>query len=322
MQPMLVLHAPHAGLLYINGHFAGELSVDTPLLRPVSSRGAVYLDYRPLSDACLPMARKLVFSGGAPLQESAEDADGLNIVLWPGGITEIEFAPGTYPAGARHFQFSGHSFTMDGGCLLCDGRKICALPAGAQPPEYSSLPGGCLLTGTYEGGQYLISMDEDCCRQTGFLCARILETEPDGRIRAVVTADDLAGHATLENWKHTTDGLMLISSENAWADGRPRWPQTPDETARALAEAALAKLDGEAEGYLSPALQNRGIPAEIRSRCDLCVMMKYAPPDSRPCIGLLRLESDRLARVEPLYFRASASGGPQGPWQIESLEWT
>ena len=101
MQPTLVLSAPHAGILTINGRFAGEISSDYPLLRPVGSQGAVYLDYRPLSGACRSMARKLVFSGGEPMQESVEAAEDLNVIIWPGGTVEIEFTPQARDAAPR-----------------------------------------------------------------------------------------------------------------------------------------------------------------------------------------------------------------------------
>ena len=154
----------------------------------------------------------------------------------------------------------------------------------------------------------------------GFLQAQQLEIEPDGRIRALVSRGDLAGHAALENWRVTPEGLATAGSEHVWIQGSPRWPQTPPETARAAVEAMLAGLHGEAEGYLSPALRSRIRPEEILESCDLCVEMKYAPPDPRPCVGLLKLQGDHLARVRPLYYRASPSGGLQGPWQIDALE--
>ncbi|MBQ4623869.1 MAG: hypothetical protein IJB51_04935, partial [Clostridia bacterium] len=39
-------------------------------------------------------------------------------------------------------------------------------------------------------------------------------------------------HAVLETWKLTPEGLILLSSEPAWSNGAPRWPKTPEETAR------------------------------------------------------------------------------------------
>lgn len=324
MQPTLVLSASHPGILYINGRFSGEIGEDAPLIRPVCPRGAVYLDYRPLTDAHRPMARKLVFSGGSPMSASVEEADGLNVILWPGNTVEIEISPECTVSSPQYFQLGGHNFILDRESLhlMCGGHHLCTLPEGAEPPELYTTQYGAALIGRCAGGKYLLSTDSALRNQTGFLRAGQLDIESDERIRAVVTPADLVGHAVLETWKITPDGLMLLSSEPAWADGAPHWPKTPEETARAAVEAALAGLDAEAERYLSPMLRSHAPLADIRSRCDLCVEMKYTTPDSRPCVGLLKLEGGRLGRVSPLYFRASPSGGPQGPYQIEELEYT
>lgn len=322
MQPTLVLSASHPGILYLNGSFAGEISPETPLMRPVGSRGPVYLDYRPLSGACHSMARRLVFSGGVPMAESAEEAENLNIVVWPGGAVEVELSPDARTSSVQRFQLAGHSFSLDGENLhlTCDGRRLCTLPEGAEVPELHSLREGAALIGRCTGGKYLLATDASLQNQTGFLRASQLDVEPDGRIRAVAAPADLVGHASLETWKLTPEGLMLISSEPAWANGAPRWPKTPEETARAAVEAALAGLDAEAERYLSPALRKRMPLAGIRNKCDLCVDMRYAPPSPRPCVGLLQLEGAHMARVSPLYFQAVPSGDPQGPYLIDDMQ--
>lgn len=321
MQPTLVLSAPQAGILYLNGHFAGEVSQALPLLRPVNGQGALYLDYRPLSNQYLPMARKLVFSVGMPMEESVENAEDLNIILWPGGTIEIELLPEAHRRAPLQFELSSHNFTLDAGELICDGRRLAKLPTDAQLPELHSLPEGNALLGKIDDEQYLLTLDAAFTQQSGFLRARQIELEPDGRIRAVTARGDLVGHATLENWKLSSEGLMLLSSEPAWLNGQALWPNSPDKTARALLEASLAELDGEAEIYLSPALRSHNLPALLRQSCDLCVNMRYAPPDPRPCVALMRLLSDRYARISPLYYHASPSGGPQGPWQIDEIEW-
>ena len=321
MQPTLILRAPQPGLIYINGRFAGEAGADDPLIRPVQPRGAVYLEYRPLTSAYPSMARKLVFSGGEPMLRSVEEAEGVDIVLWPGGEVELELTPQPRQSASRHFQTAGHSFSLEAdGRLSCDGRPLAALPPGAGIPEYRLLSVGAALLGACEGGSYLLTTDSDFQTQTGLLRAQRIDPEPDGRIRAVNSRADLVGHATLETWRLTSEGLTLISSEAAWADGAPRWPKTAAETARAAVEAALAGLDGEAEGYLSESLRAASPLRSIRESCDLCVEMRYAPPDPRPCVGLLALLGENLARVRPLYYRAAASSGPQGPYRIEEIE--
>ena len=321
MQPTLVLSAPHPGLLYINGRFAGEIGPEESLIRPVQPRGAVYLEYRPLSGACHAMARKLVFSGGEPMAQSMEEAEGIDAVLWPGGVAEMELTPPVRRGEAMRFQIAGHSFSLESdGRLLCDGRFLATLPIGAEIPQYRPLPGGTAFIGSCEGGRYLLTTDPEFRGQTGLLRARRIEIEPDGGIRAMNARGDLVGHATRERWQLAPEGLTLVSSEAAWEDGAPRWPQSPADTVRAAVEAALAGLDGEAEGYLSDALRARAPLAGMRERCDLCVEMKYAAPDARPCVGLLTLLGEKLARVRPLYYRASNTGGLQGPYRIEELE--
>lgn len=324
MQPTLVVSAIHPGILYINGHFAGELCSDAPLIRPVGSRGALYLDYRPFSSAHLPLTRKLVFSGGSPMPGSVEDAESLNVILWPGNIAEIEISPQCVHPSRQHFHLNGHDFTLDGETLhlICDGRRLATLPEGADVPEMHPLPSGIVLTGRCTGGKYLLSTDSDFRNQTGFLMANQLDIESAGHIRAVISSSDLAGHAMLENWQLSPEGLMLISSEPAWVNGTPRHPKTPEETARAAVEAALFGLNDEAERYLSPSLRSRIPLADIRDKCDLCVEMKYASIHARPCVGLLQLEGARLGRVTPLYFRFSPSSNSQIPYLIEAFEFT
>lgn len=321
MQPVLILSAAYEGILYINGRFAGELGPQLPLFRATAPQGALYLDFRPLSNACGDLARRLVFSAGAPMENSVEAAENLNVVLWPGGMVEVEFSPEARRGEALSIVLAGRRFTLErSGRLRCEGRELGTLPPGAQLPELISVPFGAALTGTCDEGRYLLTADEDFQRRTGLLHARQLEFETAGRIRAVVASGDLAGHATLENWRLGADGLTLVSSEPAWMQGAPRWPATPEETARCAVEAALQGLFPEAEGYLSPALRNRNPLRDIRQHCDLCVEMKYAPPGARPCVGLLSLLCDNFARVQPLYFQASPGSGPQGPYQLDALE--
>ena len=318
MQPTLILRAPQPGLIYINGRFAGEAGPDDPLIRPVQPRGAVYLEYRPLTAAGHSLARKLVFSGGEPMPRSVEEAEGVDIVLWPGGEIELELTPRPRRGAAQGFRSAGHDLLLDAdNHLSCDGRPLAILPPGAEPPEFRPLPVGAAFIGSCEGGKYLLTTDSELRVQTGLLRAHRFEIEADGRIRATVERADLAGHATLETWRLAPEGLTLISSEAAWADGAPRRPATAAETAQAAVEAALAGLDGEAEGYLSPALRERAPLRDIRERCDLCVEMRYAPPDPRPCVGLLTMLGENLARVRPLYYRAA---GAQGAYRIEELE--
>ena len=323
MMPTLLLTAGEAGVICINGRFAGELSPDAPLIRPSASHGALLLDFRPFSDEHRPMMRRLVFSGGAPLADSVEAAGGLSCVIWPGGVIEIELIPTLYQPPRQVFSREGFSFMLEGGSepkLQCEGRHFCSLPEGAEIPELRRMQGGILLTGKCRNGMYLACADGRLERVNGFLKAKEIEIQPDGHIFSTVAPGDSVGHAAREEWQLTPNGLQLLSSEFAWEHGAPRWPRTPEDTAVAAVEAAMAGLEDEAEGYMLPRLRESNPLREIRERCDLCVRMKYAPPGDTACVGLLKLEGGSLARVEALCCRAAPSGRQDFPWLLEALE--
>jgi len=326
MQPILAITAAHPGLLYINGQFSGEVGEEA-LLRPVAARGAVYLEYRPFPEGLGPTAQRMVFSGGLPLEESIEGCELLRALLWPGGLCEIELLPQRLgPPGRSSFSAAGRALELEHRphetLLYCSGRRVCSLLPDISVPEYRPMQGGAALMGSCADGMYLLALDHDLSTETGFLCAQQIETGPGDRIRALSAKNDLVGHAMMEEWQLTPDGLALVSAEAVWANGAPDWPQTPAETARAAVEAALAGLDVECEGYLTPALRSRTPFAGIQSRCDLCVEMKFAAPDARPAVGLLRLKGSSLAVVDPLYFRTVPSGGVQGPYQLSEVEFS
>lgn len=323
MQPMLVFSAVQPGILHINGRFAGEISADAPLMRPVAPHGPLLLDYLSFGDAYRPMARRLVFSGGRPLPESMEAAERTNCVIWPGNIIEIEFSPMEYQPSRQVFSHGGFSFMLEGGPepkLQCEGRQLCSLPEGAGMPELRSLQEGIALLGECAGGMYLATADHGLRSISGFLRAKRIKLLPEDRIRALVAPGDTVGHAAEEEWQLTPGGLQLLSSEFSWEHGAPRWPESPEDTAIAAVEAAIAGLEDEADNYMLPCLREKQPLREIGERCDLCVKMKYAPPNIGSCVGLLRLEGGNLARVEPLRFKAVHSGRREFPWQLEELE--
>lgn len=320
MQPMLAITAQQAGLLYINGGFCGELDPARALYRPVNPFGALYLDYRPLTDAHRPMARRLVFSGGSVLRESAENAAGLSLVLWPCGVVELELEPEPWQQPQQSFSLGGRQFTLEGGTeprLYCEGALLGSLPAGATKPELHSLRETSLLLGQCRDGMYLMTLSPDM-HATGFLMARRITLEVGDQVLSLLEPDDLVGHAAQERWLLSKGGLTLLSSEPAWVDGSPRLPQTPEDTAIAAVEASLAGLMDEAEGYLSPALLSSHPLDHLAGVCDLCVPMRYAMAGMRSCVGLLQLEGANLARVRPLYYQTIPSDGAT-PYLLDAL---
>jgi len=320
MQPTIICHVPEAGMICLNGRFAGESTPQRPLFAPVAPSGALYLEYRPLEGDRGGLARRLVLSGGAPLPESLERAVGLYCVSWPGGALEIDLVPPD-PTVER-FTLEGLPCAMTRGeavTLSLNGIQV-TLPEGAGLPRLVRLDDAAALLGdTGDGGRYLAALAPDLSAQTGLLVADAIEPADGGLFSTYAALGDTVGHARLEQWLADRDGLRCVASQSAWATGGPRWPDTAEATMIAAAEAALAGLPGEADGYLSPALAEKKPLAAIADACDLCVPMKYPVPDARPCVGLVRQLNDHLAIVRPLHYRAEPVGGTQGRWMIDEM---
>lgn len=320
MQPTIICAAQAEGMIYINGRFAGEASEDRPLFAPVSPYGAVYIEYRPLSGVGGGVARRLVLSAGMPVAEGLEDASGLWCVAWPNGALEIELT--AFERETERFVLEGLPCALRRGeetTLMLNGAAV-ALPEGAGLPRLLRLNGASALLGEIDGGgQYLATLAPDLSAQTGLVVADAIEPADGGLFSAFSALGDSVGHGRLEQWLADGAGLNLVSSESAWSDGGPRWPETAEGAMIAAVEAVLAGLPGECEGYLSPALAADRPLASAGDICDLCVPMKYALPDARPCVGLLKAMNEHLAVVRPLYYRAEAVGSRQGPWQIVQI---
>lgn len=310
MQPTLVICASQPGLLYLNGLFSGEISPDEPLIRPVSPRGAVYMDFRPLQNGYLPVTRKIVFSGSKPMAESVENAEDIGLVLWPGGICEIEITPPVFgTAKARSFSFGGHTFSISGDVpKLYRGEYLLGtLPEGAGIPKVIQMDEGYAFYGDAGTSKYLLTADPALKNGTGFLSADEIGIDDDETIAATLLQNDVAGHATVEKWRLTAEGLELISSEPGWKDGRAKKPETAEQTAIAAVQAALMGKTEEALDYLTEELREENPLDQFFGKYDLCTEMKYAHPDNRPCIALLRLAGERMAVAEALYYSCKES---------------
>ena len=317
MQPTLVITAPIPGMVYINGHFAGETSAERPLFAPVAPFGPVYLEYRPLEEGWLSLARRLVMSGGRPMSDSLPDS--LFAVLWPEGITEIEFSPGRILSEAVEcFSLASIPCRMYGGQnpVLEAGACVCALPENACRPELLTADHCLALTGRTDCDEYLLTLSADASMQTGFLRADRFDYDSDGTLHAVTRENDITGHATLERWQLTESGPQLISSERIWEDGIPRRPSSAEEAALAAVEAALKNDLPAAESFLSPAVRGRLALTHLTELGSACMPMKYALPGSINCIAMLSIEGDRCASVRPLYYHADLLNGE---WLITDL---
>lgn len=320
MQPTLICTARAAGMIYLNGRFAGEASRERPLFVPVSPCGALYLEYRPLSGNDAGFARRLVLSDGKPLPESLAVAEGVSCVAWPGGALEAElFSP---RRATECFELEGAFGSITRGertTLSLNGVEL-ELPDGAGIPRLLRTEGAAALLGDVDGGgRYLAALTADLSEALGTVTADAIEPAGDGIFNAIVDTGDRVGHGRLEQWLVGAGGLTLAGSEGVWSHGAPRWPETAEDTVIAAIEAALEGLDAEADEYLSPAFAAARPLDAVREACELCAPMKYGLPDARPCVALLKAVNARLVAARPLYYLAAPSGGRQGPWRIESL---
>ena len=252
MQPVLLITSTVPGLLWVNGRPAGELNGDSPVVRPISPQGPVYLQHFPTQGGCLPLTRRLTFSAGKLLPASLDGAQGLWAVAWPGGAVEVELTPQALTESAEA-AFSPLSL------------------AGAVQQE-------------------------------------------DGTVRALEPLEDTVGHVRLNTYRLEGGAWQSIHSEILWSQGGPRWPATPELTAQAMAEACLLGLHDEARGYLLP-----GTPLPNLEGATACVAMRYPVPGGRSAVGLVYLAADSLAVVKPMYYRAVATGGPQGTWRLDDI---
>ncbi len=294
MQPTLAVSAPVAGVVYLNGRFAGECAADAPLFFPAAPRGAHYLEYRPLERGAVPLARRLVLAEGRPMA-APED---VFCVCWPGGVVEVKLACEETPRVRW-----GNA----------------ELPPGAgKPEEEAPLEGGTLLLGRFGAQRYAATLDAEGTLN-GFVRFDALRGREGDNLLCLTDRGDAVGHALLEHWQASGAGFRLLSSENAWAHGAPRWPQSEEGTALAACEAALLGLSGEADGYLAPEKRGQNFVGTLISGANACGKVKYAPPDAHGAVALFFPIDERLTQVRCARFRGVPAGGTQGPWQIAAM---
>jgi hypothetical protein len=320
MQTVAAITAPVRGIVYINGRFAGECGPDSPLLMPVSPQCTLYGELRPLDPRYLPCACALKISGGQLAAESVED--GVYSVIWPGGVIEIEFAPRTaFRPESEFSSLDGAPVAIlrgEASLLRVAGNSI-ALPAGASLPDRRISAGCEIFLGDSGEGRYMACFATGSFQPLDVILAERIEIDENAHVRTLADLKDVVGHMRIESWEITPDGPRLASSEFAWAQGAPQWPRDAADAARAACEAAILGLNAEAEAYITAQLRGTGVLSRICSGAEACVPLNYAPPDARRAVGLLRRESPRCGRVDPVYYNAFPDGGVQGPWVVEVL---
>lgn len=323
MQTVAAITSPVRGLVYINGRFAGECDSDTPLIFPVSPHGVLYSELQPLDPRYIPCACALKITDGQPEPDSAGES--IYVICWPGNVIEIEFSPRS--AFRPESEFSAMDeiplalIRGEASILRAAGNSI-ALPAGAKLPD-SHVSGACeIFFGDSGQGRYMACFRRDNFEPLGAVLADRIDLDDPSHMRAFSELRDATGHLRVEEWEISADGARLASSEFQWSRGAPDWPQDHENAAIAACEAFLLGLTGEAEAFLHPRQRASGVLERVCEDAHACVSLRYAPPDARHAVGILRRETHRFGRISAAYYVAHPDGGVQGPWLIEFLDET
>ena len=241
MQPTLLISANWPGMIYLNGRFAGECSAEEKLIAPVSPAGIG------LSGISAADRQRRGAESKDPLcrGKAVGRARDVWALAWPGGAVELELF----------------------------GEEE---PAQEEILERIAFPEGTLLMGARDGEQTAVlkismgSPGEIAGKQfaAGFRKAAYGSDRSFGSRRP-------CAHRALGGGR---GGICAISSENAWMQGAPHWPLTPENTALCALEAEMLGLCGEAENYLGAELRNRGLLEEICRDAIGCGPMLCAHP--------------------------------------------
>ncbi|MDL2206604.1 hypothetical protein LJC33_06830 [Eubacteriales bacterium OttesenSCG-928-N13] len=329
---MLIIHSAVPGMVYINGRFAGEADEEGAVSLPVSARGTLYIELRPLVPGFLPLARRIALSGGAVVPASVEGMRGMSLVQWPGGVLEAELSPEQTSSNRDRITsreqdaltmrlVQGDQTQLE--LIRGEERASHPLPNDALPPELVYLPdGGLQLMGrTQQDDAYLLALGDSLADARLMVQGRQVERAEDGSVRALMDMQDSVGHARLMQWTRAGDHYLPSDPEMMWANGSPNWPTTPEETALAALEATLLGLADEVNGYFVPgAISSADAALADAAQSDGCVPLKYALPGGQNAVGLVRLLTDNCAQVSAIAYQAQPMGGSQGMWRLSQMQ--
>lgn len=319
--PVLNISPDAAGLLYVNGHLAGECAAESPLVLPVAPQGAIYIEYHPLRAGFMPVARRLNFAGGyiAPGSEPIEE---MYIVAWPGSAIDVEISPARacMPMGALRLSAGGCEILMagDGGApgvaRIARGGALmeARLPAGARDARaIETSDGNVMLLGRCDAGEFAQIYDLEAGALALDVAGREISPAERGGVQVLRSAGDAAGHVLREVWRPSGRGysrrILAVERERSVP------PDSPERAALMLCQALMLGLDAEArELAADPA--RLGAYRALLARYDACCALKYEPGAGR--VGLMKLVAPGYARVHALSYAARERAGG---WVIEDL---
>lgn len=317
MQPIAVFTAPTPGVLNINGRFAGEAGPDSPLIIPVTPNGTLYTEFSPFSRRYRTCAHKLRIVSGRFDPDSASDM--CHMLLWPGDICEFSISPpAAYPPESEYGMLDGRAVAIlrSEASMLRVGQSSVALPENAAlPNKRIAISDIEIYLGTCPPSQYAAAYSASDLTPIGSISADTIEITENSHIRAVTALNDTSGHTLIEIFRPSPEGFTSISAEYSLAAGIKYHPDTPEATVLAAVEAAMLGLDGEAAGYLAPALRTSSSLTDYAANYDAVIPMKYAPPNAASAVALVKKLTVNAAEITPLYYRATH----KPPYLIDSL---
>ena len=319
--PVLYISPDTAGLIYVNGHMAGECGADAPLVIPVAPQGALYIEYHPLRAGYQPVSRRLNLTGGyiAPGSEPPED---MYIIAWPDSVIDVQISPRRTGAlgGARRLQAGEYEvFLMpDAPCEACVARgevlMSARLPAGAAGVRaLAAGEGRVMLLGRCEAGEFAQILAPESGETLLNVTGSAISPAGQGGVRVERALGDEAGHEAVELWSPGPRAYECGAAQVRLA--APVRPATPQSAALMLGQAVLLDQDEEARALLSEGAQSRyqEMRALIR-RYDACCALRYGARAN--AVGLMKLVAPGYARVHAMEYAASAA---PGGWRIDDL---
>lgn len=327
MLPMLTVSGT-PGLIYLNGRLCGETGAAA---MPLARDGVQYLEVRPFDLESKGAVLRLRLADGRLVEGVRGNTFA---VQWPDGWIALELRGETEDAvsdAAEPMLLS--QINMPGGLYLLvdeggmptfgrDAQEAVFLPvegvqqASLRPLPYPAL---CAAEGYCAGGRFAaILRAEDRPDIIHCACGASVQMDAQGMLQYIESADDLVGHASICVVAPDMQGNYTFRSrETAWAEGGPRWPRTPSDTARAWLEALQIEGSEEAAGYLlRPELCR-----QLQQRAGAFDAVTELPPDGTEGVryGVLHVEEPNLAIVKRLDFIMVRQPSAQGEWKIKDV---
>lgn len=324
---LIMFTASVEGVLYLNGHFAGEVRLGAPLFRPVRAYGALFLEFRPLAEGYLPLTRRLAFASGRPVAQSIADAAGVSGVMWPFGVTEIELAPEAYIVSAPEtyaLNYAGRAYRLirSGARARLEidaqsGTQAFDLPDGANPPVFAEADALMYLSGdTDRGERYALALTRDASAVLLNVVGGEIAFLGEGRLAVTHALPGSARRARRTVYAYSDGAYTVEAQEILPPSNGESAPDTPAKLALACVEAAQLGLEAEARGYFVPGAYIDPAALDICAQTVSAALPRFSPPSGENAVCALKLAGDRLLEAIPLYYRAETYSGA---WRLTEL---